>query len=433
MDEAGIQGTSAAEIVESVRGLVGAGRLTSGSVLPPIRGLAAGLGVNRNTVAAAYAQLAAAGIVQTRRRGGTVVLGVPIMDGEGQHTRDDLVNLASGNPAPEFLPEVTASFLEGYTPPLYGHPPVSARLRAWAERAMSPDVAGEAHELVLAHGAVDAVERLLTAHLTRGDAIAVEDPCFLSSIGTMRLNGYRSVPVAMDTEGMVPEALASALTAGVRAIVCTPRSHNPTGATVTPERAARLREILARQPKVLVIEDDHFSAIAAKGYHRITPPDAPHWALVRSVSKFLGPDLRLAFVLADPDSAARMATRLSPASSWVSHLLQHIVASMLEDESVARLLARARTGYAERHRSLIDALGHAGIVVPPPGDGLNVWIPVAGKERQLMDALAVRGWAVRAGTDFAVTDRTAADLRVTTATITAHHAGKFAADLANLM
>lgn len=433
MDEAAtIRGTSAAEIVESVRDLVGAGQLTSGSALPPIRGLAADLGVNRNTVAAAYAQLATAGIVQTRRRGGTVVLGVPVMDGEGRHIGGDLVNLASGNPAPEFLPEVTGAYVEGYVPPLYGHPPVSTRLREWAERAMSPDVAGEAHDLVLAHGAVDAVERLLTAHLTRGDAIAVEDPCFLSSIGTMRLNGYRSVPVAMDAEGMVPDALADAVAAGVRAVVCTPRSHNPTGATVSRERAARLREILARQPEVLVIEDDHFSAIAANGYHRITPPGAPHWALVRSVSKFLGPDLRLAFVLADPGSAARMSTRLSPAT-WVSHLLQHIVASLLEDEAVARLLARARTGYAQRHRFLVDALGHAGIVVPPPGDGLNVWIPLAGREKQLIGALAGRGWAVRAGTDFAVTDRAAPALRVTTSTMTSRQAREFAADLADVM
>jgi len=71
-------------MVSSVRAAIDAGALQAGDVLPSIRELSIRLGVNRNTVAAAYTQLAAAGVVASRRRGGTVVLGIPKLDGEGR-------------------------------------------------------------------------------------------------------------------------------------------------------------------------------------------------------------------------------------------------------------------------------------------------------------------------------------------------------------
>jgi DNA-binding transcriptional regulator YhcF (GntR family) len=68
-----IEGASAAEIVDSVRSLMARGALEDGTLLPPVRALADELGLNRNTVAAAYRQLAERGVVEGRGRGGTVV------------------------------------------------------------------------------------------------------------------------------------------------------------------------------------------------------------------------------------------------------------------------------------------------------------------------------------------------------------------------
>src|SRR4051794_22100794 len=78
-----IGGTTAAGIAASVRDLVGAGRIGSGDVLPPIRALAAELGVNRNTVAAAYKQLVAAGVAETHGRGGTAIAALPDIARDG--------------------------------------------------------------------------------------------------------------------------------------------------------------------------------------------------------------------------------------------------------------------------------------------------------------------------------------------------------------
>ncbi|OII59603.1 transcriptional regulator PtsJ [Streptomyces sp. CC53] len=427
----GIKGSTAAEIAGSVRDLVASGVLAPRTGLPPVRVLAAELGVNRNTVALAYRRLVEAGVAETRGRGGTVVAAVPQLAREGTGTCGDCVDLAGGNPDPSLLPDILGAARRGdYSRPLYGAPAVDAGLGAWARADFAEDIDHPFRTLVTS-GAVDATERLLNAHLTRGDLVAVEDPCFLASIGTLRLNGYRSAPVGVDGAGMRPDALRAALTAGARAVVCTPRAHNPTGASLTEERAADLRAILAEHPQVLVIEDDHFSAVSARPYHRITPPGSTRWALVRSVSKFLGPDLRLALVAADAESTAHLEARLSPGTTWVSHLLQHTTRQLLLDPSVHELHERAREVYARRSGLLVERLHAHGIEVPHRPDGLNVWVELDVDAEAAVAALARRGWAVRPGHLFAP-DPAAhhGAIRVTTATITESQAGAFAAELA---
>ncbi|HEX2297526.1 MAG TPA: aminotransferase class I/II-fold pyridoxal phosphate-dependent enzyme, partial [Pseudonocardiaceae bacterium] len=175
-------------------------------------------------------------MAETRGRGGTVIAAVPQLAREGVAVGGDHVDLASGNPDPQLLPDILAAARRGeYSQPLYGVPANDAGLDAWARADFAEDVDHPFRTLVT-HGAVDATERLLTAHLTRGDLVAIEDPCFLASIGTLRLNGYRSAPVRVDGAGMRPDALRAALQAGARAVVCTPRAHNPTGASLTEER-----------------------------------------------------------------------------------------------------------------------------------------------------------------------------------------------------
>ncbi|AEV85495.1 GntR family transcriptional regulator [Actinoplanes sp. SE50] len=417
-----IEGNTAAEIAGSVRALIQTGALSEGDALPAIRDLAARAGVNRNTVAAAYAQLAAAGVVQTRRRGGTVVLGVPRSAGEGHAASDAAINLASGNPDRALLPSPAAA-IAGYAAPLYGEPEVDPALDP-----LAADGIPAGHRLVLTHGAADGMERLLHLYLARGDRVAVEDPGYLAAIGMLRVNGYRAAPVPVDAAGMSAAGLRAALDAGARAVICTPRAHNPTGGGVTRERAAELRAVLTAYPAVTVIEDDHFSMISARRYHRITPEGHPRWAVVRSVAKFLGPDLRLALVRADPVTADRLAARLAAGSGWVSHLLQHCVARLWD----AVPFDRVRDTYAGRIRLLTDALGERGIGVDPRTDGLNVWIPVP-SEAEVVAGLAARGWVVRPGRDFAAGGAVAPAIRVTTSTITAAQATGFAAGLATLL
>lgn len=434
------------EIATSVRDLVDSGALALGTELPTVRSLAEQLGVNRNTVASAYALLVKAGVAETNGRRGTRVASIPVVPREADWTAvpapdgevarqsyeqaSGLVDLASGNPDPTLLPDLRRALSSGaYETVLYGDPAVDPGLLVWAREQLTP-VLPHAHGYAVAHGAVDAIDRVLGAHLTRGDAVAVEDPCFLASIGVLRVNGYRTAPVATDDHGMVPASMAAALRSGARAAVITSRALNPTGASVSAGRAAELRAVLAEHPHVLAIEDDHFSGVATTDYHRVPSPQHPRWALVRSFSKFLGPDLRLAVVAADPDTTKRLETRLDAGATWVSRLLQHGAHRLLTDPAVRHQLAHAAVIYRDRRRLLIDALGRRGFaVLPTETDGLNVWVRLDRPAGPVIACLAGHGWAVSDGATYALTDNPPPALRVTAAALTPDQAEAFAGAL----
>ena len=398
-----IQGKTAAEIFDCVRALLQSGQLRPGQALPPVRDLAAELDINRNTVAAAYKRLAGAGIAVTQGRLGTVIRDASGPgEQEGAQPDTPLVDLASGNPDPTWLPDLTAALaIRPYKHRLYGEPTVNAGLQAYARAWFEPDCPAP-FEIDLAHGAVDAVERLLASHLVAGDKVAVEHPCFLSSINMLRIAGLRAIGVPVDAQGMQVQALEAALERGARAVILTPRAHNPTGCSLSERRARALARVLARYPQVMVIVDDHYALLSDKEYHSVLPAGAQRWALVRSLTKALGPDVRVAMVASDPATSRRLRMRLASGTSWVSHLLQDMIEVTLGRPEVAAQMAQAREDYARRRRMLEDALRAEGVPCAEQGDGLNLWIPLEVDDKAVALALAHRGWLVRHGDAFGV-------------------------------
>lgn len=402
---ASITGSTAAEIAESVRTAVERGAFAPGDALPAVRALADQLGVNRNTVVAAYRQLGQAGLVDARGRSGTRVAGVTATAQEGFARGTVLRDVGSGNPDPRFIPNPTRVLARvAGRPVLYGEPVIDPALESWALEWMREAVGPDRDiRLTITGGASDAIERLLAHTLTRDDAVALEDPCFLTSMHTVRLAGYRPLAVPVDAEGMTVSGLEAALAAGARAVVCTPRAQNPTGASLTASRAAALRGVLAKHPYVLVIEDDHFSMLSTRPLHSIVGPAHQRFALVRSVSKFLGPDMCLAVAASDPETAARLATRLTPGTTWVSHLLQRLTHALVSDTEVHELITAASRHYAERNAAFAERLGAHGLPVSP-GDGVSLWVPLPVPARGVVERLMRRGWLARSGDDFALTE-----------------------------
>lgn len=398
-----IDGKTANEIFDSVRLHVQSGELQPGDTLPPVRELAVSLAINRNTVAAAYKRLVTSGLAQSLGRNGTVIAAPnfrPAREGNAPQTR--LLDISGGNPAPARLPDVRRYFTAiDATPRLYGDAAVDARLGVWAENWMAGDHPAGG-EINLASGAVDAVERLLSAQLLPGDSVAVEDPCFLSSINMLRYAGFSPAPVAVDHEGMQVDALEAALLNGARAAIVTPRAHNPTGCSLSAARAAALREVLARYPQVMVIVDDHFALLSAADYHSVIPDTTRRWALVRSMSKALGPDMRMALIACDTVTSAHLRLRLNPGSQWVSHLLQDLVFACLTDDRFRERLDDNRRFYASQQRKMAAALHARGVSHVLPGDGLNLWLPLTGPSQPLAFQLAQAGWLVREGEPFGI-------------------------------
>jgi len=119
----------------------------------------------------------------------------------------------------------------------------------------------------------------------------------------------------------------------------TPRGQNPTGAAVDADRGLVLSELFGRYPGVLVVEDDYAAAAAGAPYVSLHGA-SPRWAVIRSLSKMLGPDLRIAPVAGDALTISRVEGRQLLGAGWVSHLLQQTAAQLWDDAQATGLLGR---------------------------------------------------------------------------------------------
>ena len=422
-----IRGKSGNQIAASVEDAIRAGRLKVNDRLPPIRALARRLAVSPTTVAAAYQTLRARGLVRgSGRRGTAVNHRPPLMTPSAPAAPAGVRDLANGNPDPAMLPSLREALSRiecGQL--LYGGEANRADLLRVAARQFAADGIG-AKSIAILSGAMDALERILAAHLRPGDIVGVEDPSYSGTLDLIAALGYAAEPIAMDEFGATPASIAGALRAGAQAIVLTPRAQNPTGAAFDRRRARERAEVLARRPDVLVIEDDFADAVSGVPAVSAIDPRREKWAVIRSVSKALGPDLRIAIAAGDALTIARVEgmQRLGP--RWVSHVLQELLVVMWSDAKVAKLVRRAADTYTERRRALIDALAAHGIK-SFGRSGLNVWIPVQDESGAIQSLLESK-WALRAGERFRI--RAAPGIRATVAALAAEDAPPLARDIA---
>lgn len=338
------------------------------------------------------------------------------------------VDLATGNPDPALLPPLEAPLrtLEAHHVLYGGHP--DKALLAFAAREFETDGI-PAQSVAVLSGALDGIERILREYLRAGDRIAVEDPSFPGVVDLVSASGFVATPFAMDEDGPLPDSVEDALTRGCGAIVITPRAQNPTGAAIGGDRAADLRRVLRRFAHVVLIENDYAAPIAGVPPCTLRTTGHEHWAVVRSTSKFLGPDLRVALMAGDELTVARVQGRQALGMRWVSHILQRLVLALWSDPASGRRLARAAEIYAQRRNALRSALGARGIAAHGRS-GFNVWVPVR-DEGYIVSALAERDWAVAAGERFRI--QAAPGIRVTTSTLDPADAERFAADLAEAL
>ncbi|MFI0039134.1 aminotransferase class I/II-fold pyridoxal phosphate-dependent enzyme [Streptomyces mutabilis] len=399
-----ITGRGAAEISASVERAVGSGELEPGQPLPPMRELAERLGVNPNTVAAAYRTLRERGVIETAGRRGSRVRAKPATTGR-EFIRVDVPegvrDVSDGNPDPALLPALGPAFAAAAEqgdrePVLYGSAPVEADLVRLARAELDVDGVPDG-PVAVTSGSLDAMERVLAAHLRPGDAVAVEDPGWGSLLDLVPALGLRTVAVGVDDEGPLTDDVHRALTAGARALVVTDRAQNPTGAAVSAARARALRAVLREHPRTLLIEDDHGHRIVDLPLHPLAGT-THHWALVRSAAKAYGPDLRLAVLTGDAVTLDRVRGRQGLGPGWVSRITQRAVARLWADGSVDTPAVAA--AYGRRRDALLGALADRGIAAYGRS-GMNVWIPVP-DETGAVARLLQAGWAVAPGARFRV-------------------------------
>lgn len=405
------------------------GSIDTGEKLPTVRELAERLGTSPATVNSAYAILRRRGLAIGEGRRGTRVAPRPALHTPEPGLRPPapppgVRDLAVGMPDPELLPDSSAAlqrvdveaklglgWLEGADPKLLALATVS-----FAADGLPGD------RIAVVSGAFDGVERVLEAHLRPGDRVIVEDPTYVSILDLLLSLGLVAVPVPVDDSGLVPEAFEQRLKQGVEGVLIVPRAQNPLGAAMDRERMQQLVRALEPYPEVLLVEDDHAGVVSAAPFSTLVTPASRRWAVVRSTSKVLHPDLRLALMAGDHVTIARVEGRQALGPRWVSHLLQALVAELIDDPGFAQTTARARETYASRRNALLTALAERGIDAHGRS-GMNVWVPVR-EEAPAVAALLDAGWQVMAGERFRID--TGPGIRITISTLHEREAAEVA-------
>jgi GntR family transcriptional regulator / MocR family aminotransferase len=238
--------------------------------------------------------------------------------------------------------------------------------------------------------------------------VAVEEPGYPTLMDTLERAGGRLVGIAVDRFGAVPASLDAALRDGARLVILTPRAHNPTGASWSIERLSELSDVLKAHPDAIVVEDDQVAGIAAtKPGTLLSIPELENRVLhVRSFSKSIAPDLRMAAAVARPLIREPLSEAKTYADGWSSRLLQRVLAKTLQTDEINVALKKARDAYRDRRQSACAALNQ--IVAPRGGgcwsgsDGVNVWVrlPPGVDSKHIQERSAAAGVRIADGEPF---------------------------------
>lgn len=360
------------------------GRLRPGERLPPSRELARRLDVARNTVAVAYERLIAEGFLTARVGDGTYVSDdAPVASRQrraptGRDVRPRSVwrtipiaatepaatyNFNVGMPDARLFPLETWRRLVGHELRMatigsgqYGDPAGHAGLRAAIARyaGVARSVRSGPDDVIVTHGAQQAIDLIGRVLVEPGDLVAVEEPGYTPARQLFETLGAQVIGVPVDAEGVD----VAAVPAGTRVIYTTPSHQFPTG---VPMSLARRTALLswARREGALIVEDDYDSEFrfSARPLEPLQSLDREGRVLyVGTFSKTLLPLLRIGYLIAPASlqSALRSAKRLADRHTEI--FTQAALARFLDDGMLARHVRKATRVYAERHDLVLDVL-----------------------------------------------------------------------------
>lgn len=404
---------SANGIAFEMRALIRAGAIPIGSRLPPVRDLAAVLGISPATIAAAWSELQRLRILDGRGRNGTWVIGDRSITaptrfvGVGNYG-EGVLDLTLAVPDAALLPPLAKALAHGaQAEGLNSYARVSILPRL--EDALRPIWPYDPEAMLATNGGYNAIYTLLHALSLHGASVAIEDPTALRHLDILENLGVRILPVGCDREGPLPESLRAAIAQKPAIFLYQPRLHSVTGQTVSAHRMAEMATIL-QGSDTLVIEDDGLGDISAKPARSLGATLPDRTVHVRSFSKTLGPDLRIAVLSGSREMVNQVKAFRSFSSGWTSRILQEATAWLIGDAETHEIVANARHIYASRRAALVTALGDKGVMAEP-GEGLCAWVPVH-SENFAVVTLAARGIAASPGSRFSLLKEQR--LRVTT-------------------
>ncbi|MFJ4470429.1 PLP-dependent aminotransferase family protein [Streptomyces sp. NPDC089424] len=398
-----------AALIRALRDAVRSGRLVPGTRLPPYRSLAADLGVARNTVADAYAELVAEGWLTARQGSGTrvaeraeplkggtrVARKAPTRAGGPRH------DLRQGTPDASAFPR--AAWLASYRRALQqapnevfgpGDPAGRVELReALTEYlARARGVRTAPGRIVICSGFAHALRLLFGGGVLRGP-LAIEAYGLAFHRELLTSTGVRTVPLPLDEDGARVDLLARE-----RGVLLTPAHQFPTGGPLHATRRAAVVD-WARARGTVVLEDDYDGEFRydRRPVGAVQGLDPERVILVGSVSKSLSPALRLGWMVLPQRYVDGVLAAKGEREAWASVLDQLGLADFITTGSYDRHVRRMRQRYRARRDRLVAALAeHAPhIEVTGVAAGLHAVLRLPpGTERSTVKAAAWQGVAL---------------------------------------
>ncbi len=426
------------DLADELSDAIRRGALRPGERLPSVRQARASRQVSAATVFQAYDLLESRGLIESRPRSGFFVraarasavaeplaapatpesteatevsIGDLVMQVLGSTRDRDVVPLGSAFPSPHLFPlqelaRCGARALRVLDPErlLEDLSAGNERLRHQiARRQALAGIAVDPDEIVITHGAMEALDLSLRLLTRPGDIVAVESPTFYAALQALERHGLRAVELPTDPrEGVDPDALAQVLSRHrVAACWLMPNFQNPLGSLMPEERKRALVALLARHG-VPLIEDDVYGELH-HGSRRPLPAKAFDTAgevlHCTSFSKCLAPGYRVGWVAAGRHAAAlrRLKTLTSLATAVPSQLaIAEYLAQGGFDRHLRGLRRQLATQQAQMH-ALVEAHFPAGTRLARPQGGYFLWVelPEGG------DALALHAQATALGISLA--------------------------------
>ena len=301
-------------------------------------------------------------------------------------SRPEVVSLAGGMPYVEALPlddlaDTVARLIRerGATALQYGSGQGDVILREQILDVMS-DVGVIAHpdDVIVTTGSQMALDLVVRVFCNPGDVVLVEAPSYVGALGIFRSYEVDVVHVPMDDQGLVPEALAEAITA-VRASGRTPKMiytipsfHNPAGITQPAQRRKEVLDVAIRE-NLLVLEDDPYALLGFDGTvpRAMRADDSEQVVYLGSFSKTLASGLRVGWAVAPHGVREKLVLAAEAAVLCPSNFTQGIVSEFLATQPWRRQVDVFRGVYRERRDALLATL----TAQMPPG---TTWTEPAG-------------------------------------------------------
>ncbi len=307
-------------------------------------------------------------------------------------SRPEVVSLAGGMPYLQSLPleslagEAAALVNEeGLVALQYGSGQGIVHLREQICHVMALEgISAHPDDVMVTVGSQMALDLVTRVFCDPGDVILAEAPSYVGALGTFRAYEAQVVHVAMDDDGMIPEALQAAIescrAAGrrVKLLYTIPNFHNPAGVTMSDERRILIAEI-CRRAGIAILEDNPYGLLGFDDHVRraIRADDPDNVIYLGSFSKTFAPGLRVGWVLAPHAVREKLVLANEAATLNPPVFNQMLISRYLDKFDWQNQIKAYRLTYAERRDATLSALeAHMpeGTNWTHPDGGFYVWV-----------------------------------------------------------